>query len=91
MRVFSETNLLQITTARVTADSSPCISGFCADNLITNLGNRGCSSEWNPLISKEDPKQEAYYNSCLKSDENLLEAHGHLFVLGFELELKSFV
>ena len=91
MRVFSETNLLQLITARVTAQTSPCISSFGADNLITNLGNRGCSAEWNPLISKENLDYEADYNSCLKSDESLLEAHGHLFVLGLELELNSFV
>ena len=88
MRFFSETNLLQLITARVTADTSPCISGFCADNLITNLGNRGCSADWNPLIANF---QLAEYNSCLKSDESLLEALDHLFVLSLELELSSFV
>ena len=89
MRVFTHPNLLSTIGASITSDTSACSSGYTAENLIKHLDNRSCSHYFYPLTDVMTPTAE--YNSCLQTDESLLSAAGHQFVLGFELGLSSFV
>ena len=90
MRVYTHPNLLQTVGASITSDTSTCTAGNQADNLVNNLGIRGCSYIWDPLIDELTPTTN--FNSCLNSDESLLTADGgNNFVLGFELNSNSFV
>ena len=89
MRVYTHPNLLQTVGASITSDTSYCTGEYQAVNLVRHLDNRGCSQYWNPLIGNANTTPD--YNSCLHSSESLLTANGHKFVLGFELNLTSFV
>ena len=89
MRVFTSANLLQTVGAAITSDSSACDPAYPASNLVSNLDNRSCYYEWKPIIDED--ATPAAYDSCLLSYESILSAHGHKFVLGFELAQMSFV
>ena len=54
---------------------------YSPENLLTNLGNRGCSAQWDPLIAKNTATTE--YNSCLRSNESLMSAFGDEYHLPF--------
>ena len=63
MRVYEDPNLLQTVGVKITTDTSNCYTGYAAENLITNLDNRSCSPNFNPLIGIQEPSTA--YNSCL--------------------------
>ena len=89
MRVYTHPNLIQTVGASITCDTSSCTEEYQAENLVRHLDNRGCNLNWNPLIATTIETLD--YNSCLHSEKSLLIADGHKFVLGFELNLTSFV
>ena len=59
-------------------------SDFSPENLITNLGIRGCSSEWNPVIGVLTRTTD--FNSCLRSNESLMTSNGDEYVIPIMLD-----
>ena len=68
--------------ATIRDEVTPWEGNYSPENLVTNLGNRGCSSLWNPLIGPETETTE--YNSCLKSRKSLMSAFDHKYHIPFE-------
>ena len=86
LRVFQHSNLLQSPGAKIMTDYvTPWDGTHSPENLIENLGNRSCSADFNPLIEPNTPTTE--YSSCLISDESLMAAHGHKYVIPLEFSL----
>ena len=69
--------------ATITDEATAWEGDYSPENLVTNLGNRGCSAQWNPLIAFDTATTD--YNSCLRSNESLMSAFGHKYHLPFKL------
>ena len=68
--------------ATISDEATPWEGNYSPENLVQNLGNRGCSSLWNPLIAPITPTNA--YNSCLKSSKSLKSSFGHKYRIPFE-------
>ena len=102
IRVYEVPNLFEEYAGQVTvsADTSPSVSGFEAQNLLDNLQNRSCGNDL-PAIKVEasygsygSPSVNPVYltqESCYEVTEAQLAASGYLFVLGFQFEEPVFM
>ena len=84
VKVYQVPNLFQaLSTVTITPDTSPSTaSDTAATNLITNLGNRGSTSDF-PIMTVD--KGLASYKSCFIVTETEIGSLDHIFKLGVDL------